>query len=525
MFYLLTVTIALFIFGNPAFADIQPKRIVVVPFKIIAPENMAYLKDGIADMLTSRISWENKVSVVGREETLKALADMNTPFSETTALEIGRKLRADYVLFGSLTVSDNSVSIDAKTIDVTGTRSPLTFFYQSKGMDEVVPQINRFAEEINNTLFERVSVTQKSPAPLQQPDIYRHPEKLLQDGALVETKEGEGDDRWRSRPFKTHLKGLSVGDIDGDGANETVFIDQNRIYAYRFENNRLVKIAEFQKSRFSHFLTVDVADINGNGKAEIFITNYAKLSERPISFVIEYAESDFALLTQNAGWYYRVISESANRPILLAQEHEEDSRFSKRIHVLAFENGRYVSVDKVTPPKDLTIYEMTFASNVRDRSRMYIAYGRNHEIAALSAGGESVWNSGKYFDGSLNYFEYTDRQNKEKSRHYIPQRILFADTAGNVNYEVIAARNVDASLGLLPKIKTFKNGYISFMEWDDTYTLRSKWRTAEIRGYISDLAVADATNDGKADLVFTVVSNAATYYKNPTSYLVIQQLP
>ena len=171
------MTIVLLISGNSGFADIQPKRVVVVPFKINAPQKMEYLKNGITDMLTSRISWENRVSVVGKEETLEALANIKTPLNETSAREIGRKLSANYVLFGSLTIFGNSVSIDAKVIDVTGTRSPLTFFNQSKGMDEVVPKINLFAEDINNQLFQRVTVTRKSPAlsQPQQPDIYKHP--------------------------------------------------------------------------------------------------------------------------------------------------------------------------------------------------------------------------------------------------------------------------------------------------------------------------------------------------------------
>ena len=58
---------------------------------------------------------------------------------------MGTGLGADYVLFGSLTVFGNSVSIDAKMVDVSGENRPLSFFNQSQGMDQVIPGINLFA--------------------------------------------------------------------------------------------------------------------------------------------------------------------------------------------------------------------------------------------------------------------------------------------------------------------------------------------------------------------------------------------
>ena len=173
----------------------------------------------------------------------------------------------------------------------------------------------------------------------------------------------------------------------------------------------------------------------------------------------------------------------------------------------------------------MNIYEMTVVSNLEGRDQIFVGYGRNHEIAVLSAGGQTLWSSGEEFDGSLNYFETTNRQSIGKDRHYIPQRILPADTDNNGNQEVIAVKNINSSPAFLTKNKKYKRGTISCLEWDDAYALRTKWKTTEEQGYISDVALADATNDGKADLVFTVVSDVKANIKKSSSYLVIQQLP
>ena len=81
--------------------------------------------------------------------TKAALAEVDDSDAENRALLVGEKLQADYVLFGSLTVFGDSVSIDAKMADVSGQQPPLPFYAQTQGMGAVIPQINQFAANIN----------------------------------------------------------------------------------------------------------------------------------------------------------------------------------------------------------------------------------------------------------------------------------------------------------------------------------------------------------------------------------------
>ena len=183
-FFLLCFLLFALIIGNTVVAAAEPKRVVIVPFKINAEKDLTFLEEGIADMLESRLSWDDKVTVISREETKRALESVVGPLDETKAREIGAKLDADHVLFGSLTIFGNSMSIDAKLVDVSGNRPPLTFFSQSQGMDEVIPKINLFAADINEKVFGRVlqaKTTVDRPQETQH-DIYAHPEKLMQNG-------------------------------------------------------------------------------------------------------------------------------------------------------------------------------------------------------------------------------------------------------------------------------------------------------------------------------------------------------
>ena len=60
--------------GTPLSAFAKPLQVAIVPFKVNAEKDLSFLKDGIVDMLSSRLFWEDKVSIINRQATEKASA-------------------------------------------------------------------------------------------------------------------------------------------------------------------------------------------------------------------------------------------------------------------------------------------------------------------------------------------------------------------------------------------------------------------------------------------------------------------
>ena len=143
----------LFFTAAPVLA--APARVAILPFDVNAEKDLTFLQEGILDMLASRLAWQDKVDVINENETKAAVAAVEGFDGESRALLVGGKLQADYVLFGSLTVFGESVSIDAKMVDVSGQQEPVPFFAQTGSMGQVIPQINQFATNINATVFGR----------------------------------------------------------------------------------------------------------------------------------------------------------------------------------------------------------------------------------------------------------------------------------------------------------------------------------------------------------------------------------
>jgi TolB-like protein len=106
------------------------------------------------DMLASRISANEKITVIGKEKILDMMKTVKSKdLSLTEASSLGKRLNADYAVCGSITKTGNSVIIDGKLVNIAVNKSPIGTFTESLGMDDVITKINDFAQKINQFIM------------------------------------------------------------------------------------------------------------------------------------------------------------------------------------------------------------------------------------------------------------------------------------------------------------------------------------------------------------------------------------
>ncbi len=525
----------------------EPSRVVIVPFKINADRDLSFLQEGILDMLTSRLSWENRVAVVAREDTNEAIKDVSMPLNEEIARTIGAKLRASHVLFGSLTMFGNSVSLDGKMVDVLQKRPTLTFFKQSEEIGGVIPQINLFAAEIQEKVFGRpVAVPPQVAQARERPGIYAHPDKLLSQeagdqatvsgvkpapagvsgfeevrdtAATTMTQTGS----WKSQNFKTAIKGIALGDVDGDGRTEVVFISDDRIYVHRFENQRLFKIWEKDGKMGQTFIGVDVADVNGNGRAEIFVTSLKGSGQSLDSFVLESDGEGFKRISEDA-WYYRVIEMPDQGKVLLGQKRRMNDPFVPGVYRLAWRNGKYESQERIRLPKGVNIFGFAMGDPMNSGQQMILAFDEGDHIRLFSPSGEEQWKSDEPYGGSMNYLEHGSTADDLMDRLYLPQRIFIRDMDNDGKNEVIVSSNKGALGRLMAHFRRFSSGHIASLSWGDLGLTLNR-RTPKVSGHISDYAIGDFDNDGRDEVVVAQVGRQGSAITAARSSIIGYEFP
>ena len=514
------------IIGLSAHASAKQSRIAIVPFTMNAEKDLTYLQEGILSMLSSRLSWENKVFVIARQETAAAVKTISTPLNEAKARKIGAILKADYVLFGSLTIFGNSVSLDAKMVDIANSKKPpLSFFNQSQGMEEVIPRINLFAEEINEKVFGRKIAVRQLPqqrAPAQRPSQYMHPERLLS-GEFIEPEEAGGGRSpfvitgrsdatpgfWKSKNFRMQIKGLALGDVDGDGKIETVMITNQEVHIYRSENDRFIKIKEITGEKYYKYLSVDVADINKNGKAEIFVTCLNKSSKSLDSFVLEFNGSDFVPVADNENWYFRVIPRPVLGPMLVGQKMGISDLFMPGVYELAWTGSSYKPQGKVGMglPENITVFGFTMGDLLNTKGEVVAAFDEEERLRIYATGGDQEWKSEDRFGGSENYIDidFQDKEGDYESRVYLPHRLYIVDLNKDGKTELITVKNKSISGHLFRRFRHYSGAWFESLSWDGL-GLAKNWHTRKVSGYICDYAIGDIDNDGELELVAAIVS-------------------
>jgi len=531
----------LFLIAVPCSAK-DKNTVAVLPFAVHSGENIDYVRQGILDMLSSRVYVADKIEVVGKDAVAAALKEAGgKELSLSDVYAMGKKLNADFVVWGSITKIGNSISIDGKLVDIAAYKSTVSLFAQSQGMDEVIPKINDFAQRID------AHILGVSPASVQEAQAPSQPAAAAQAGGAF-SKESEiisgmrksragtftsainpdyiNSDQvvdrrgfWMSQKFPTEFKGMDIGDVNGDKLNETVMIDNHNVIIYQLKGKDFKQIQTIKGGAYEDYIAVDVADINGNGLKEIFVTSISRSSIK--TFVLEYQGGKF-VKTADLPWCLRVINR-VDEPILLGQQFGTDSVFNTPIHEIVWRNGKYEEGKRMKIPLGLSIYGLTIDELISGSSPKVIALDEYDHLVVFEQtekpldklrvfGGSSefLYKTDDVFGGCNTSFEISDHDigaDREKMTASINLRILTYDLNKDGKKEIIIVKNISAAGRMMKSVNLFTSSEVYNLEWDGL-GLYENWRTRKIDGYVADYQVKDIDNDGQHEIVMALVTSS-----------------
>jgi hypothetical protein len=173
---------------------------------------------------------------------------------------------------------------------------------------------------------------------------------------------------------------MAIGDVTGDGQNETVFLADQTLFVYRLSGAKFAKIAELPFKGEHHLLGADVADANGNGKAEIFVTRYSIRTNRLNSFVLEWDKNALVRIADNQGWYFRVTEVPDRGPVLFGQKRGMSDVFQPGIYELEYRQGDYVELDSATVPRSVSVYGFALGDALNSGRMAVVSFTRDDLI-------------------------------------------------------------------------------------------------------------------------------------------------
>jgi TolB-like protein len=475
-------------------------KVAILPFMIHSQENLDYVREGIYDILSSRITAEGRIVVVERSLVERAFYEERpTRLDEGVAKKIGMRVGADYIVLGSLTKIGDYISLDARLISITEEKPPIGAYTQHKGIEDVMVKMGDFAQDIGNKILGHRPTVGRATEP-------RHP-YLIKPKREMGRIAPEGIDFRKSQTLPFEIRGLDIGDVDGDKKNELVAVDKHNVYIFTYDGEKLKLLQRVELGSEYNFLSLDVADVNRNGFAEIIVSSVVEDDLR--SFVLEYEEGKLKKVTENERWFFRVLDHPKEGPILMGQNMGSGGIAAGPIYKFVWKKKSFKKGPKMDFPAGTKIFGFTVA-DIRSTGTLDMVKLEDFErLTILSKDGKFSWRSSARFGGTNIYYDTLKTRDamatpRERipSRQYIPGRILIRDLNGSGTPEVIAYRNIPTGK-LSQRTRSFETGEIYSLVWEED-NLITDWKTREINGYITDYQVKDADNDGQVELVVGV---------------------
>jgi hypothetical protein len=308
---------------------------------------------------------------------------------------------------------------------------------------------------------------------------------------------------WRSTTFNQVFNGIALGDVDGDGKIETVVITPKSVLVCRYDQKRFFKVQEIENPGVN--IGVDVADINGNGVPEIFITSLTVSRKAIASFVLEWDGKAFRRIAEGENWFYRVTATPDRGKVLLGQEHRSEAPFSGRIYEMIWRGGQYApEVDLLPGNRDVNVLGVTLSGILDSQRETVVALDSGDHIKVFEAGKE-LWRSSERFGGTTVYYagKIEDMGDAERPLYLATRLLPFPGKDGRTTVMTIKNHDVMGAVRL-EKHRSYSDSQIMTLYWDGL-GLSQEWRTRKISGQVRDIAIGDFNNDGKDELVAAVI--------------------
>jgi len=158
---IISVLLAALALTPPALAQEQEvvlKKVAVFPFAVASREPLEVLGDKVQQEILERLKTDG-FSTVPQEDLKRELATLKEPLNDARVQEIGRKLGADMVIYGTLVKVGEALSLEGQLLDLSGRATPATLKLQATGLKALPGLSRQMAQELSLKILGKVRVS------------------------------------------------------------------------------------------------------------------------------------------------------------------------------------------------------------------------------------------------------------------------------------------------------------------------------------------------------------------------------
>ncbi|MEW6347864.1 MAG: VCBS repeat-containing protein [Thermodesulfobacteriota bacterium] len=464
------------------------ERLLILPFHVdpsVKERSLDNFALYVDQQLRSTIeALGTEISVVSKEETSTLLVRTGPPAGDPEALELASRAGVGRVVYGFLRVDNGGYRFRGTLFDlVKGTPVSVTDF-KANDIHGLPRVLGIFLKGLSTQLAGDASKARfyrTSPPGATAP----RPERAPSPGPSE-----PNSTPWRSTEINGALRAIDVGDLDGDGRNETVFLDQAGVTVSRFEADTLKPLARFSEPH-ARYLSAEIADLDRDGRAELLISYQTPTGID--SAIASFAQGALKVVCRAPHRILRTVPDPSNDEdtLLVGQKTDSDEMmFSGEMIRYRFEDSKLVTEGTVNLPPGTLLLSQVSGRLGRDSAvsraiinqdqRLMVFDGENRLLSQLS---DRIFGLSRTLG-----IPFKGRQRDVT----FPGRLLIADTDGSGENQLLVVKEGGGGCVILG------------LSWDGKH-LQEKWRTVRSPGAIADFVIRPFMNNGRRQMVLILV--------------------
>lgn len=177
---------------------------------------------------------------------------------------------------------------------------------------------------------------------------------------------------WQSAPLNGKAVAFTAGDVTGNAQSSLVIADEdNNIVTYNLQEGKLNKVSEFKFSPINKIISLDNADLNENGKAEVFISYLDNVRNHFNTAVYELENNTWQQKATVRGLVKGIAPFNGKRVLYTQNINNISGKFNAlNPAVLEYKDGKYKAGAQLKANKFRSVYGFNVAKFDGDKEQV-----------------------------------------------------------------------------------------------------------------------------------------------------------
>jgi len=315
------------------------------------------------------------------------------------------------------------------------------------------------------------------------------------------------------------LYGVTALEPGAEGETGVVAWGSNILHFYRVKGTQVLPFSRITKERKYHFLSVDAADIDGDGRKELLVT--CEVGDQIRSIIFKKGKDTYSELAWDIAYFLTVVTDASGKSVVVGQNRAVDAPFSGKLYRMTWDGkslkeGEAFLANTSIKPLNQGILGLSAGKSGNEWRWFYT--DEDSHLRVLESGGKSVFTSKEKYGAGIDLIEWGPFDRLEQKRKQIFLRKAARVSEGAEGKPLLLIPEVDK--GVLNLARYWEKTRLVLLQWEDG-SFSEKAGTKMEGSFISGADYLTTPLRRGGGIIASVIEQEGSAYKEKISKLVL----